>query len=239
MTHPHPPQSPYGQQPRHGHGHGAQPGYGYPAPQQPHPGPYAGGPGPYQTPPPKKRMSAWAVAGIAFGGVFAFLVLLGAIAGGGDTTRADDKPASKSSAAAEPAREEKGDASAESEPAPQSPVKIAAKKTAFAPSILHDGGAYTSVQVTITNNGDKKISVNPLYFSVTDTSGSKHTAELGVDENQMDTTDLAPGENMTGVITARAASRPSTSRTRTVSSATRSEATCPDRDAQPNAPATH
>ncbi|NWF27330.1 DUF4352 domain-containing protein [Streptomyces sp. PKU-EA00015] len=203
MTHPNPPRSPYGQQPRHGHG--AQPGYGYPAPQQPHPGPYAGGPAPYQTPPPpKKRMSTWAVAGIAFGGVFAFLILVGAIAGSGDdTTQADGKAAPKSSAPAEPAQEKKDDTPAESEPAPQSPVKIAAKKTAFAPSILHDGGAYTSVQVTITNNSDKKISVNPLYFSLTDTGGSKHTAELGVDENQMDTTDLAPGENMTGVITGK------------------------------------
>jgi hypothetical protein len=145
-------------------------------------------------------MSAWAIAGIAFGSVFAFLILVGAITGSGDdTTQADDKAAPKNSAPAGQAPEKKDDAPATSE----APVKVAAKKTAFAPSILHDGGAYTSVQVTITNNSDKKISVNPLYFSITDTGGGKHTAELGVDENQMDTTDLAPGENMTGVITGK------------------------------------
>ncbi|TXS52782.1 DUF4352 domain-containing protein [Streptomyces sp. t39] len=87
------------------------------------------------------------------------------------------------------------------EPAVQTGVTIAATKTAFKPGILHDGGVFTSVQVTVTNNGDEKISINPLYFAITDTDESRHTAKLGEDKSQMDTTDLAPGENITGVIT--------------------------------------
>ena len=47
------------------------------------------------------------------------------------------------------------------------------------------------------------ININPLYFTVTDTGGTKHTAELGVDKNQLDTVDLAPGENISGVITVK------------------------------------
>ncbi|GGT58972.1 hypothetical protein GCM10010271_72960 [Streptomyces kurssanovii] len=35
------------------------------------------------------------------------------------------------------------------------------------------------------------IDINRLYFSITDRSGGKHTAELAVDENQMDTINLA------------------------------------------------
>ncbi|MEV4683600.1 DUF4352 domain-containing protein [Streptomyces kurssanovii] len=62
--------------------------------------------------------------------------------------------------------------------------------------------------VTITNNSDEKIDVNPLYFSITATDGSKHNAELGEDENQMDTMDLAPGEKATGVITGKGAFTP-------------------------------
>lgn len=87
-------------------------------------------------------------------------------------------------------------------PAP-APVKVTAKKTGFSKSILAPDRNYTSVLVTVTNNSDDKVDVNPLYFTVTDTGGTKHTAELGVDEKQIDTVDLAPGENITGTITGK------------------------------------
>ncbi|MEU3750573.1 MULTISPECIES: DUF4352 domain-containing protein [Streptomyces] len=108
---------------------------------------------------------------------------------------ATDAPAPKKSKAAPTTEAPK------EEPAADAPVKVTAKTTTFKPSVLHDGGAFTSVKVTVTNNSDEKIDINPLYFAITDTNGSKHTAELGMDENQMDTVDLAPGENITGVIT--------------------------------------
>ncbi|NUK22057.1 DUF4352 domain-containing protein [Streptomyces lunaelactis] len=172
-----------------------------------HPGqqqPYQGGPAPYQPPPPpKKRMSPWAIVGITIGGIFALLIIIGIALGGGTDDTADDKPKSTPSSAPSKPAEKQADAPAKPKPAVQAPVKVTAKKTAFVPGVLHDGGAYTSVQVTITNNSNKKIDINPLYFSVTDTAGSKHTAELGVDERQMDTVDLAPGENITGVITGK------------------------------------
>lgn len=57
--------------------------------------------------------------------------------------------------------------------------------------------------MTIANNSDEEISVNPLYFSITDTGGSKHTAELAEDKNQIDTVKLAPGENITGTVTGK------------------------------------
>lgn len=82
-------------------------------------------------------------------------------------------------------------------------MEVTAKKTAFKGGILADGSAYTSVLVTVTNNGDKDIDINPLYFTITDTGGTKHAAELAADENQIDTVDLAPGENISGAITGK------------------------------------
>ncbi|MDI9889442.1 DUF4352 domain-containing protein [Streptomyces sp. HNM0645] len=83
------------------------------------------------------------------------------------------------------------------------PVDLVARKTAFTPGVLHDDGDYTSVLVTVSNNGDKEISVNPLYFSLTDTAGTKHTAALAVDKNQIGTVKLAPGEKASGTITGK------------------------------------
>ncbi|MFI1400736.1 DUF4352 domain-containing protein [Streptomyces sp. NPDC020681] len=173
----------------------------YPGTHQPYQGP-----APYQPPPPPKQgLSGWAIAGIVIGGIFALFILIGIVASGGDETsnQADDKPKSTPSSAASIPAQEGADAPAEPKPAAQVPVKVTAKKTDFKPSVLHDGGAYTSVQVTVTNNSKKPIDVNPLYFAITDSGGTKHTAELGVDENQMDTTELAPGENLIGVITGK------------------------------------
>ncbi|MGV9662820.1 DUF4352 domain-containing protein [Nocardia niigatensis] len=102
-----------------------------------------------------------------------------------------------------------------SKPAPASSansvVQLTAAPTAFTPSVLNDGGAYTSVLVTVTNNRtDKAISVNPLYFAITDTGGSKHTAELGVEENQIATVELQPGEKVTGAVAAKGTFTPKT-----------------------------
>ncbi|MCH0539895.1 DUF4352 domain-containing protein [Streptomyces sp. MUM 203J] len=173
--------------------------------------PYAPYPPP---PPPKKGMSAGAIVAIVlgsiFGGAVLLMVIVGALVGGADTSP-DDKAAPKSAAPApekppaapaEPKAEPEPEPAKE-EPVKEEPVKVAAMKTAFTPSILHDGGTYTSVSVTITNNSDKSISINPLYFAITDTGGGKHTHELAADKNQIDTVELAPGENITGTITGK------------------------------------
>lgn len=160
-------------------------------PQQP----YA----PYPPPqPPRKGMSAGAIVAIVLGSVVGVLVLLGvvgALAGGAPDDKAAGQRRTPPSA---PAPEKTAAPSAEPEAAQDVPVRVTAKNTSFTPSVLHDGGTYTSVSVTVTNNGSKPIGINPLYFTITDTSGGKHTAELAVDEHQMDTVDLAPGENITG-----------------------------------------
>jgi hypothetical protein len=63
---------------------------------------------------------------------------------------------------------------------------------------LHGGGKYTSVKVTVANNGEKN---NPLYFTIPDTDGVKHGAEPGMDEDQIAIVELQPGEKVTGTVT--------------------------------------
>ncbi|MGA5198152.1 DUF4352 domain-containing protein [Streptomyces exfoliatus] len=193
------------QPPQYGPPQTPPPGWGPPPGQ-----PYPGGPGgPYGPPPPKKGLGAGAVIAIIFGVIIAGLILLFvlvALLTTGDSTSTDKpKAGQQTSAPAKsapaPAPSTKAPAKQE-EPAADAPVKVTATTVAFKPSVLHDGTtAYTSVKVTVRNDSDEKISINPLYFSITDTAGSKHTAELGVDKDQIDTVDLAPGENITGVIT--------------------------------------
>lgn len=185
-------------------------------PQQPGQPPMYGQPqpGPYGPPPPQKK-------GIGVGGGIALgcggllvlgliFVIIGLFASSGDSgdNKAGRTPAPTGTVEAPAAQPSAKAPAKKEEPASDSPVKVVAKKTEFEPSVLHDGSKYTSVKVTITNNGKKKIDINPLYLTITDTNGSKHTAELGVDENQIDTVDLLPGENITGVITGKGAFTP-------------------------------
>lgn len=189
MSNPHQyPQQP--QQPQ-------QPGWGQP------PTPPA-----WQPPPPKKS-SAGKIVGFGCLGLVGLLVLLGIIGAliGNDDSSNDSKGSNvtaSSTAAETPAEEEPQKAAEEpSKKAPEPAVKVAAKKAKFAGSILAEGSNYTSVLITVTNNSDETVDVNPLYFSITGTDGTKRTAELAVDENQIDTVDLAPGENISGTVTGK------------------------------------
>ncbi|WP_240999501.1 DUF4352 domain-containing protein [Streptomyces sp. Tu 4128] len=197
---------PYGQQQ-------GEPGYGYPQQQTgygypPQPG-YPGGP----MPQPPKKNNTGKIIGLGCGGALALILLvglIGAIAGGGDDSDSAKKDETAASTSAKPEAKDKP-AAKEEEPAKEKeeaaveegPVKITAKKTAFKGSILADGTAYTSVLVTVTNNGDEAVDVNPLYFTITDTSGTKHTVALAADENQIDTVTLAAGENISGTVTGK------------------------------------
>lgn len=85
------------------------------------------------------------------------------------------------------------------------PIKLRAKRATAARSILSDGGAMSCVRVTVTNQSKKSLPVNPLYFSITDTGGTKHdtSSALGDYEGQIDTMTLAPGENAKGLVCAK------------------------------------
>ncbi|RSS43176.1 DUF4352 domain-containing protein [Streptomyces sp. WAC08241] len=156
-------------------------------------------------------MGTGAIIGIVVGGLFGLFVLIG-ILGGGESGKdgaaapaASAAPGKNSEAAPEESEAPAPTSKApKEEPAEDAPVKVVAERTGFKPSVLHDGSsAFTSVTVTVTNSGDKEIDVNPLYFTLTDTGGGKHTAELGMDQDQIATVKLAPGENVTGTVTGK------------------------------------
>ncbi|MFD3699696.1 DUF4352 domain-containing protein [Streptomyces sp. NPDC058646] len=132
-------------------------------------------------------------------GVLVFLGILVSLFGGANTTSTPKDPTPAASSAPTAG----GTPSAE--PEKKAAVAVTAKKTEFVKSILAQDGEYTSVSVTVTNNSSKTIDVNPLYFTITDTKGGKHTAELGADKDQIATVELAPGENVTGTVTGKGA----------------------------------
>ncbi|MFI8391260.1 DUF4352 domain-containing protein [Streptomyces sp. NPDC085540] len=167
-----------------------QPGGGYPPPQQP------------------QKSSAGKIVGFSCLGIVGLIVLLavvGAVLGGGSgdkTTKESSPPAAATSATSAPA-DAPGAKPSSAAPEKKAAVEVAAKKAQFKKSVIAQDDDYTSVSVTITNNSSDPIDVNPLYFAITDTNGTKHTAELGADENQIATVELAPGENVTGAITGK------------------------------------
>ncbi|MET8893563.1 DUF4352 domain-containing protein [Streptomyces albogriseolus] len=200
MTQPNDPngqQPPYANQPPH-------------ANRQPYPNqqPYAQPPGygfPGTPPPPPPGRGRFAkFAGFGCAGVLGLVVVIAALsASGGDSDDGGNKAADSSVAASASAgAKEDGPKRKESERG-GGPVKLTAEHAEFSKSILADGSDYTSVRVAVVNDGDDEVSVNPLYFTITDTDGTKHTAELGVDEDQIDTVDLAPGENISGTVTGK------------------------------------
>ncbi|MFJ2111883.1 DUF4352 domain-containing protein [Streptomyces sp. NPDC087850] len=161
-----------------------------------------------QPPPAKKKPGAGKIVGLSCLGVvglFVVIGVLGALFSGGDDepSASSSRPAATQDAAKPDKAEDSKTDEVKEEPAKDAPVTITAKKVDFKKSILADGTDYTSVQVTLTNGGDKDLDVNPLYFTITDTNGSKHTAELAMDEDQIDTVKLAPGENITGTVTGK------------------------------------
>ncbi|MCX5587575.1 DUF4352 domain-containing protein [Streptomyces erythrochromogenes] len=162
-----------------------QPGHGYPPPPQP------------------KKNSAGKIIGfgcLGIVGLFVLLAIAGALIGGGKEDKAAKEPAAAPAASSAPA---KAPESKSAEPEKKAAVAVVAKKTEFKKTVLAQGDAYTSVSVTVTNNSSKPINVNPLYFAITDTNGTKHNSELAVDKDQIGTVELAPGENVTGAITGK------------------------------------
>lgn len=172
-------------------------------PQQPYPPQQ---PGWTPLPPPKKN-STGKIIGIGCAGIIGLFIMIGIISAVVSSGDNNDNSASTAKTSA-PAASQKATASeketaAEEEPPAKTDIAVTAKKTAFAKSILASGSNYTSVLVTVTNNSNEPIDVNPLYFTITDADGTKHTAELAADENQISTVTLTPGENVSGTITGK------------------------------------
>jgi len=82
------------------------------------------------------------------------------------------------------------------------PIKLTAKRATAKKSVIASGGALSCARVTVTNQSKKNVEVNPLYFSLTDTTGAKHDTgdALGDAEGQIDNVTLAPGEHVTGLV---------------------------------------
>ncbi|MFL1428972.1 MULTISPECIES: DUF4352 domain-containing protein [unclassified Nocardiopsis] len=186
----------------------------HPMTHQPQPGqaPY-GVPGPH--PQPRTGMSAGAKFGVGcavlFCLLFAFVGCAALLASG--APQDSDRPAATGGESAPEAEEvpagEEAEAPAE-EAAADAPVVLTATRHEFAPSILHDGGDYTSVYVTVENRGDEDVDVNPLYFSVVAEDGTKKDTidGLGMAEDQIDTLTLSPGQRAEGVITVKGSIAP-------------------------------
>ncbi|MGY1523411.1 DUF4352 domain-containing protein [Streptomyces sp. MN3] len=176
----------------------------YPGGQQPYPQPSGYGFPGTPPPPPAKKRRFLKFAGFGCAGVLGLVVLIAALSASGDDSGAGGNTAADTSVSASAGAKEKSpDAKRKESEQGGGPVKVTAERAEFSKSILADGSDYTSVRVTVVNDGDDEVSVNPLYFTITDTDGTKHTVELGVDEEQIDTVDLAPGENISGTVTGK------------------------------------
>ncbi|MFD1832131.1 DUF4352 domain-containing protein [Streptomyces desertarenae] len=181
---------------------------------QHNPGPRQWGPGtPQQPAPPPGRSGAGKAIGFGCLGVVVLFVVIGAVAaalGGGGDQGAGSRPAASSvpegsgaeGAGRERPREEPG-----GQAAAEPPIRVTAQATGFRPTVLARG-QHTSVLVTVVNNGAEKVAVNPLYFEVTGSDGTKYDVELAADERQIDTVELARGEKATGTVTVRGAVEP-------------------------------
>jgi len=82
-------------------------------------------------------------------------------------------------------------------------AEVTATDTDFEPSPLYSEGVYTSVAVSVTNAGEERLDVNPLYFSIVDAEGSVHSTSeaIGMDANELGAQTLAPGQTTSGAVT--------------------------------------
>ncbi|TDQ53338.1 DUF4352 domain-containing protein [Actinorugispora endophytica] len=156
-------------------------------------------------PPQKQGRGLWLLWGcLGCGGLLAALVVvavvLGALRSVGESV-GEDRPGG-GDVVAFPTLE-----GYSPEPAEPLDVELTAEAAEFTPNALYTEGDYTSVLVTVVNNGDEAVDVNPFYFTITDTDGAEHGAGEGmvVDDTKIPSDTLAPGESATGTVTASGA----------------------------------
>ncbi|MBB6121049.1 DUF4352 domain-containing protein [Nocardiopsis algeriensis] len=206
-------QPPYGAPSPYGNPPGGQPPYGNPPGGQP---PYGAGgyeayPGAYGPPPggqpPKQGMSTGTKVGIGIGGCFGLvlvvLLVFGiiALASGGDET----DTASQSSGETGAAEEGAGGGGGAEAPAAEGEVSMTATRAGTTGDVLEPDSVYTVVDVTITNNSDEALDMNPLYFTVVLDDGTETNdwgASLFADMTHFETGSLAPGDSVSGQVAA-------------------------------------
>lgn len=85
------------------------------------------------------------------------------------------------------------------------PVKLTAVKAKAKASVLGGANPLSCAKVTVTNGTGDVLLVNPYYFALTDTTGTKHTTDdvIGEYEDQIPDTKLSPGEKAEGMVCAK------------------------------------
>lgn len=101
-----------------------------------------------------------------------------------------------------------GQSAAPEQQAPQ--VKLTAKAVEHKPDEFVTGGPYSCVRVQIANNSKGVISAGVEYLTITGTDGTKRVTAWMVDSRELDSVQLAPGENAKGVVCAEGEFTPQT-----------------------------
>ncbi|MEU3025621.1 DUF4352 domain-containing protein [Nocardiopsis alba] len=195
MAHPDGPQGPHGHQPPYGE----QPPHGSQQPYGPQP-PYG-----HQPPPPKAGMSTGKKIGFGCGGCLGLLLILGLLGAcmsalaGGDSSSTPPAATSSAPEAEEAAAEE---SSEEDEGAEVSDVVLTATLAGTAGDVVDDT-VYTVLDITVENNSDEDLDVNPIYFSVVLADGtvvSDWADTIFADIDHLDAVTLRPGQRTEGQI---------------------------------------
>lgn len=156
-------------------GHGATQGYG----------------------PPQEKQTPWGrILGIGCG-----VLLLLLLVGGGCTAIGLVLAQSGSPMGSGPGADDSGPLQQQEEGT--GGAEVTAGRTDFEPGPLYSSGDFTSVDVSVRNEGGEPLDVNPLYFSVIDASGTLHSTSegIGMDARELDASTLVPGQSTSGVIT--------------------------------------
>jgi len=142
---------------------------GPPQPNQPYQGP-----APYQPPPPpKKPMSGWAIAGITIGGVFALLIVIGIVVGGGNDAK--NKPSdTAASAPKEPASKADNTPAKKKEAPKEEPAEELSQADQFKAFVAKNGTAAEKAaikHVTKVQGADEHNNIADTADVYTDFSG--------------------------------------------------------------------
>ncbi|MDT0301441.1 DUF4352 domain-containing protein [Streptomonospora wellingtoniae] len=161
-------------------------------------------PQPYPPPQPEKKPNYWLIGCFGCGGALALIagiiIIFLVVVNSGDDSggSASDQPSSSAGTG-----DDAGSGQEQTAPADDEPVAIVAEPAEYEAGALSQGGDFVAVYVTVTNNSDEPLAVNPLYFSMEGSDGQSQDADLmesAGQEDNFEALDLANGESESGVI---------------------------------------